>query len=313
MEVAWRSLRMIVSAAPGADDLAIDGLDATHAGAIDRLPDLLDGPALARPDLVVFTEPVTDVHTLASLARIAAAHHVPVVVEIDPALAGADPSVEPLAEIPEAWAELRRQGDAAWIAGVINPPALVVEPPPASRACFGGAGAAVAAMAAASVARSAAPGDVLGRSGMLVAPAAHDTDVQGERRTIPTRAFCSVTRQRELATRGVIALGSEPGRPEMRLAAAPTIGGPADDPHLPGRILLGRATRLVRALRDELPPGAGSADLDRALAEASDKFLPKSGGAGVALRVTMDGDKVAVDGSIGAVLAGAAFKFSSEV
>jgi hypothetical protein len=29
--------------------------------------------------------------------------------------------------------------------------------------------------------------------------------------------------------------------------------------------------------------------------------------------VTMDGDKVAVDGSIGAVLAGAAFKFSSEV
>jgi len=168
-------------------------------------------------------------------------------------------------------------------------------------------------MAAASVGRSAAPGDIFGRSGMLVAPAAHDTDVQGEARTIPTRAFCSVTRQRELATRGVIALGSEPGRPELRLAAAPTIGRPPEDPQLPGRILLGRATRLVRALRDELPAGAGSADLDRALAEASATFLPKSGGAGVALRVKMDDGKVAVDGSIGAALAGAAFKFSSDV
>lgn len=312
MEVAWRSLRMIVSAAPGPDDLGIDGLDATHAQAIDRLPVLLDGPALARPDLVVFTAPVDDTSTLAALASVAATHHVPIVVDIDPSLAGADVDADSLAEIPDAWAQLRAHPDAAWIAAAINPPALVVEPAPHDRMRFGGAAAAVAAMAAASVGRSAAPGDIFGRSGMLVAPAAHDAEAGGERRTIPTREFCSVTRQRELAARGVIALGSEPGRPELRLAAAPTVG-PSGDPQLPGRILLGRATRLVRALRDALPAGADSAELDRALAEASGKFLPKSGGSGVALRVKMDGDKVAVDGSIGAALAGAAFKFSSDV
>lgn len=313
MEVAWRSLRMVVSAAPGADDLGIDGLDATHARTLERLPELLSGPPLSRPDLVVLTAPVSDTDTLDALARIAARHHVPIVAEIDPALAGASVHGDAPPEIPAAWAELRRRPDTAWLAVAINPPALVTEPAPASRARFGGAAAAIAAMAAASVGRSAAPGDILGRSGMLVAPAAHDAEVQGERRTIPTARFCSLSRQRELAARGVIALGSEPGRPELRLAAAPTVGGKEDDPHLPGRVLLGRAARLVRALRDELPAGAGPSALDRALAEASDTFLPKSGGAGVALRVKMEGDKVAVDGSIGAALAGAAFKFSSEV
>lgn len=313
LEVAWRSLRMIVSAAPGSDDLGIDLLDATHSGAIAALDGLLDGPSLARPDAIFFTDPVDDPRTLGDLAELAARHHVPITVEIPGELAAADVGSETLGEIPEAWAELRARSGARWLCAVINPPTLVHEPAPDDRLGFGGAAAAVGAMAAASIGRTAAPGDVFGKSGMLVAPAAHETDVQGQRLTIPTAHFCSVTRQRELASRGVTALGSEPGRPELRLAAAPTVGSGADDPQLPGRILLGRAARLVRAVRDELPPGAGSADLDRALAEASATFLPKAGGAGVALRVKMDGDKLAVDGSIGAALAGAAFEFSSDV
>ncbi len=92
------------------------------------------------------------------------------------------------------------------------------------------------------------------------------------------------------------------------------VGSADGDVQLPGRILAGRAARFTRAIRDELPPQATEQEVAARLAEASTNFLPRGERGAVALQVRTDPDgKVGVDASIGASLAGASFKFSSDL
>lgn len=311
LEVAWRGLSAVVAAAPGADDMAIDLLDASP-GDTEAIDHALSRPGMDRADAVFVVSPVGDTSQLSAFAQVAARHHVPVVVEIPATLAGLSTEPEGGDDEPEAWAELRADARTAWLAVVANPPALYEEPEPYPRVRFGAAAPALGAMTAASVARTAVPADVLGARGEWTSPAAHDVQIRGQTLTIPTEAFCDVAAQQRAAARGVILLGSEAGRPAIRLSTCPTLGGGSDAPGLAGRIVVGRATRLARQVRQEHPT-ASTAELAAALDEAKGRLLPKADTSAVALTVRTDGDDVKVDGSIGANLAGASFKFSSDV
>ena len=308
LEVAWRGLSAVVAAAPGADDMAIDLLDA-EPGDAEAIDHALSRPGMDRADAVFVAWRVEQTAPLCALAQVGARHHVPIVVEIPDSLAGLTGDNE---DEPEPWAQLRSDGRAVYLAAVANPPALYEEPAPYARVRFGAAALAIGAMTAASVARTAIPADVLGGRGEWTAPAAHDIEIHGQALTIPTEAFCDVAGQQRAAARGVIRLGSEAGRPAVRLTACPTVGGGSDAPALPGRIVAGRATRLAHQVRQEHPT-ASSAELAAALDEAKGRLLPKADTSAVALTVRTDGEDVKVDGSIGANLAGASFKFSSDV
>jgi hypothetical protein len=312
LEIAWRGLSMVVSAAPGTDHLAIDLLDADPATLAETIAHALDRPGLDRADAVFVTHAVGDTAVLARLMAVAADRCVPIAVEVPRQLAGLGPDDPSDGEPPEDWAQLRADPRARWLTAVANPPALYEEPEPRPRLRFGAAAAGIAAMAAAAVGRDGTPSDVLGRSGAWTAPAAHDVDIRGEAATIPTETFCTVADQQAAASRGLTLLGSEPGRPQLRLAACPTLGIGPNDPHLPGQILAGRAMRLARQVQLE-HPAATPDELAAALAEASGRLIPNADTSAVALSVRTDGDQTAVEGSIGANLAGATFKFSSDV
>lgn len=315
LERSWRSLRMVMAASPGADDLRVDAVDANASGVLDALKAPLSAEAFDRPDAVFVAEPISDPGLLEALADLADAARVPIVVEIPGSVAGYAFGNETPGDAPEAWTRLRSRASAGWLCAVVGQAVLAhdrgTDVVGGDRLVCGGGSAAIAAMAAASVGESATPANVVGKSGALVAPGAHEVFVAGERQTIPTRAFISYTTQRALAERGITALGSEVGTDRIRLAAVPMVGG---DMSLPARILAGRAHRLAVEVRRQLGPQASAAELDRALEEASGVFLPRVGARDVTLRVRdASAGNLEVDTTIGAVLAGASIKFSSDV
>lgn len=316
IEASWRGFRTVVAAAPGADDLAIDLIDSDHADVVSRIGARLDVPPMDRPDAVFVACPVGDVATLAQLAALAEQRSVPIAVEVPEATAGARIDDDPdLPEVPDAWSELRSSSSAAWLCACAN--RIVVaneEVGPTHRIVFASPVWGVAAMLSASVGQTAGPGQIFGRAGALVGPASYGLDADGSE-TIATERLATIDRQRALASRGVLALGSERGSDRLRLAAAPMVsGGRTEDAPLPGRILAGRAARFTQAVRDELPPHATQQEIAARLTEAATNFLPRSPAGAVALEVRTDPDgKLGVDGSIGASLAGASFSFSSDL
>lgn len=315
LERSWRSLRMVMAASPGADDLRVDAVDADASGMLDALKGPLSAEAFDRPDAVFVAEPISDPGLLEALADLADGARVPIVVEIPASAAGYAIGDDNPGDVPEAWTNLRGRGSAGWLCAVVGQAVLAHDRGSdvvgGDRLVCGGGSAALAAMAAASVGESATPANVVGKSGALVAPGAHEVFLGGERQTIPTRAFISYTTQRALADRGITALGSEVGTDRIRLAAVPMVGG---DMSLPARILAGRAHRLAVEVRRQLGPQATAAELDRALEEASGVFLPRVGARDVTLRVRdASAGNLEVDTTIGAVLAGASIKFSSDV
>jgi len=317
LESSWRGLHMLVAASPGADELAIDLLDNDETELVSRLSQRLDVPPMERPDAVFVALWIDDLATLGALAELGARAGVPIVVEADPELSGASVEAvapgEELGDEPEGWAALRGRPEAQWLCATTNGVVLVNEEiGEFQRTVFGTSVLAVAAMLSSSVRETGGPGQIFGRAGALVAPGSYKTT--GSRTAyLTTERFASVDEQRALARRGVLALGGERDSDRLRLAAAPTVRMGREDPGLPGRIIAGRAARFTRAIRDELPPGATQREVAARLAEASGSFLPRGGGA-VALEVRTDADgNIGVDASIGAGLAGASFKFSSDL
>lgn len=313
-EVAWRSLRMVMAAAPSAEDLMVELLDVADDGlADDGLADAV-GRALdsdTPPDAVFVLGRQADSDRLLALAEHGARTRTPVVVEVEPSLPGfdaaadRDDAVDP--EPPEAWTELRAGAGVAWLCAVTNPPALSVEDDAPPRHVFGGAAAALAAMTAASVAATAAPGSIVGKAGALVGPAAHSP---GDDRTIPVRTFVTHTRQRALEARGLLVLGSEARSDRIRLSAAPMIAGEIG---LPGRILGGRAHRAAQAVAAELGRDATPDEVARVL--RTRPIVPRLRTDAIAVTVREgEGDSgLAVEASIGAALAGASIRFTSDV
>lgn len=321
LETSWRGLRMVVSDAPGSGDLAIDLLDSDADGLAARLRPRLDVAPMDRPDAVFVALPIAAADTLRTLAELGARYFVPIIVEVPDAATGSrlEDGAE-LAPVPDAWAELRHESASQWLCAASNAVVLANEEVGGTRRIvFGSPVWGLAAMLSASVGQTGGPGHVFGRAGALVSPASYDLDGHAHGgHTIATQRLASVDQQRALAERGVLALGSERGSDRLRLAAAPTVhaGGHTggDDLQLPGRILAGRAARLSRAVRDELPPHATDQEVAARLAEAATNFLPRGPRGAVALQVRTDEKgQLAVEASISAVLAGASFEFSSDL
>lgn len=321
LETSWRGLRMVVSDAPGSGDLAIDLLDSDAESLASRVRLRLDVAPMDRPDAVFVALPIDAVDTLRTLAELGARYLVPIIVEVPDAVTGTKiDGHSDLPPVPEAWAELRHDSASQWLCAASNAVVLANEEVGVTRRIvFGSPVWGLCAMLSASVGQTGGPGHVFGRAGALVSPASYDLDGDPSGgHTIATRRLVSVDQQRELAERGVLALGSERGSDRLRLAAAPTVhaGGHTggDDLQLPGRILAGRAGRLSRAVRDELPPHATDQEVAARLAEAATNFLPRGPRGAVALQVRTDEKgKLAVEASISAVLAGASFEFSSDL
>ena len=315
METSWRGLRMVISSSPGADDLAIELLDSNEAEVLSLLQMRLDVAPMDRPDAIFLGIPIDSVTTLAAMAQLAAKASVPIVTEAPAELTGVsldDPTSLP--PIPEAWAQLRARPETAWLCVTTNPVVLANEEiGELQRTVFGSSTLAVAAMISASVGQTGGPGQIFGRAGALVGPASYRRGTGQRAVFLSTAQLATVDQQRALGRRGVLTLSCERGSDRLRLAAAPTVHAKEDDLTLPGRILAGRAARFARAVRDELPPHATEREVAARLAQLSGSFLPRSDGA-VALEVRTDANgKVGVDASIGATLAGAAFKFSSDL
>jgi hypothetical protein len=324
LESSWRGLRMVASASPSADDLALDLLDTDAAELVSRLRPRLDVPPMERPDAVFVAIPIAAPEVLRTLAELGERYSVPIVVEVPDAATGSRlADGDELPPVPEPWAELRALPMSQWLCAVANAVVLANEEVGATRRIVLGSPVwGLAAMLSASVAQTGGPGQVFGRAGALVSPASSDlADGAQPGHTIATERLASVDQQRALAERGVLVLGSERGSDRLRLAAAPTVhavgqadGHAADELQLPGRILAGRAARFARAVRDELPPHATEREVAARLTEASTNFLPRSPRGAVALQVRVDEQgKLAVEASISAVLAGASFEFSSDL
>lgn len=313
LEDAWRGFREVVAAAPGADDLAIDIADAWIDGIAEVVAARLALPPMERPDAVFVAESLSDPAALTALATLAAAHQVPVVAEVPATVAGGQlEGHADLPPVPDDWTELRTAEVSRWLCVCANRMVAANEDAAdGPRIVFASAVWGVAAMLSASVNQTAGPGQIFGRAGALVGPASHLGD-GGE--TIATEQPVSIDRQRALAERGVLVLGSERGSDRLRLAAAPMVGAGPSGTSLPGQILAGRAARLTRAIRDELPPHATAQELTARIQEASTNFLPRVPAGSVALEVkTDDQGQVGVGGSIGPNLAGASFSFSSDL
>ncbi|MCA9711829.1 MAG: hypothetical protein KDK70_38690, partial [Myxococcales bacterium] len=315
LETSWRGIRMVVSSSPGADDLAIDLLDSDDTELAARIEQRLDLPPMDRPDAVFVAPTIDSVATLAELASVGARWSVPIVVSAPVELTGLsldDPASEP--PVPAAWAELRARPQAQWLCVATNPVVLANEElGELQRTVLGSPSLAVAAMLSASVGQTGGPGQIFGRAGAMVGPASYRKG-QGERAAfLCTERLATTDQQRAVGKRGMLVLSCERGSDRLRLSAAPTVHGGGDDPQLPGRILAGRAARFTQAVRDELPPHATEREVAARLAQASGAFLPRSQGA-VVLEVRKDANgKVGVDASVGGGLAGAAFKFSSDL
>ena len=316
LESAWRGLRMVVSASPGADDLGIDLLDTNAEGLVSHLGPRLDADPMERPDAVFVGLSVNTLEQLQALAALGQRARVPIVVEVPDATTGGWLDDQPdEAPAPEGWTELRKDPNTAWLCVASNAVVLANEQNRLTRrVVFGSAVWGVASMISASVGQTGGPGQIFGRAGALVSPASHQLGQDEGSPTIATERLATLDRQRALAARGVLVLGSERGTDRLRLAAAPMIQPGSHDLTLPGRILAGRASRLTQAIRDELPPQATPQELAARLADASTNFLPRSPQGAVALEVRTDAQgEAAVHTSIGAALAGASFNFSSDL
>lgn len=315
LESAWRGLRMVISDAPGSDNLAIDMLDTSDEGLVARLRARLDVEPMERPDAVFVALPVAAPEVLRALAELGARSFVPVIVEVPAEATGARLGGRNDHDaVPEAWAELRGMASSQWLCAALNGVVLANEElAGVHRLVLGSPVWGLCAMLSASVGQTSGPGHVFGRAGALVSPASHDV-ADGHGQPIATERLATVDDQRALAERGVLVLGSERGSDRLRLAAAPTVHAGSDDLQLPGRILAGRAARFAQAIRDELPPHATPQEVAARLADASTNFLPRSPRGAVALQVRTDErGKLAVEASISAVLAGASFEFSSDL
>ncbi|MEX1362835.1 MAG: type VI secretion system contractile sheath small subunit [Nannocystaceae bacterium] len=317
LESAWRGFRMVISSSPGAEELLVDMMDTDTSRLLADLEAHLAAEPLDRPDVVFVAVPIASTELLQALAALGERSSVPIVAEVPYDTSGAeldDRTDQP--PMPDAWAELRSLTSTQWLCAASNAIVLANEEADGThRIVFGSPVWGLASMLSASVGQTGGPGQVFGRAGALVAPASYLPSGKQDGHGIATERTVSVDRQRALADRGVLALGSERGTDRLRLAAAPMVHtGGDDDLQLPGRLLAGRTSRLVQAVRNELPPQATNQEVAARLADASTNFLPRGPRGAVALEVRTDADgNLQVAASIGAGLAGAAFKFSSDL
>jgi hypothetical protein len=271
LESLWRSLRLLTEQCPEASRIAVEVLDLSPADAPAALEREMPGDAFDRPDALFIAEPTSDLDLLRRLAELGESYNVPVVADVVPAAAlGRDDLGGDLpqgAQLPEGWQKLRAEESARWLCAAVNRVALLVEP---GHACLGSPALAVAAMLAQSFRLTDGFGRAIGRQGELQAPAALKSDAGYQ---APTETWLSSSDQGELASRGLLALGSAKSSDRLVLSSGPTVRGSPDAMPLPGQIVTGRLVRFAQWVRDQLPAGVSAKEVTDLFGEAAQVFL----------------------------------------
>jgi predicted component of type VI protein secretion system len=296
LEASWRGLRMLLAACPASSDLDVEVLDVASGDLIETLRSRPASDGFDGPDAVFVIDPVEAFDVLGELADVAEEMLAPCVAHIGPELLGAT-TVSQLAErvsrgepLPQEWSELRNLGPARWLSAVVNPMALYSEGAGAfKRFAFGSPVWAVATMLSTSYRAQGAVAGIVGRGGAIEAPAAWTiASGSGAGSRAPTEAFLALAAQKELATQGVIALGSTRDADRVVLAAAPMVGG---DLPLPAQLLTGRIVRFSRWTGRQIDPTLPPDEVSALFQQAAEVFLSPgmAGAAAVGAQVRGEG------------------------
>ncbi|HYV49391.1 MAG TPA: hypothetical protein VFA20_31245 [Myxococcaceae bacterium] len=316
IESTWRGLRLLTEQCPAAARILVEVIDAGPSAAVELLEKEMPEEAFDRPEAVFIASPVADAEVARKLAELGESYNVPVVVDLDPAVAlgagglKADLDAVPPPPVPEAWAAFRGEESSRWLFAAVNPVALLQE---AGHTCLGSPSMGIAAMLAQSFATTDGFGRVIGPGGALQAPA---TLPQEGGAPAPTEIFVSAARQSALAGRGLLAVGSVRGKDQLALTSAASARATAEATPLPGQIVTGRLVRFSQWVRDQIPPTATEKDVESMFGEAAQVFLfAGASGAGRVEAELLPGEprRIMVRAALPASHAGTPFQIAFEL
>ncbi|TPV96098.1 MAG: hypothetical protein B7733_06440 [Myxococcales bacterium FL481] len=322
LESVWRGLRALVDECrPGT--ITVRLLNVASSGLIEALraiPQDLADP-MEGPDAVFLWDEAPDVEQLDALAEIGADLNAPIVCEGSPRLFG-DTTVEELVaraldenldtSTDPGWLALRGREAARWLTLVINPVVAASEGTTAARrTVFASPVLAFASMLSASFCYTGGFARILGKTGGLKAPAVFDVTAGSSRITIPTRVFVPIRGQTQLATAGIIALGSGRNSDTVLTSAMPTARASDDALPFAAQVLTGRLVRFASWVVQQLPSACSAAQLSQLFADAATVFLfpgmPENA-AKLEAEVVDDGNSVRLIATVRPELAGIPFE-----
>lgn len=279
LESAWRGLKWLVDQCPAAAGMAVEVLDVSRGDLLGVLDGALSSEPFDRPDAVFVVDTNDDVAVLARLAAMGERAQLPIVVAVAPSLLGLSPDELSLGleegreQVSESWTELRQDESSRWLCAVVNR-VVVASEARAKRAAFTSPALAVAAMLASSFRDTSAFARIFGQAGGVRAPTTWEIPSGREKGlSIPTEVFLPIRAQAKLEEHGVLGLGSGRNADAVLLAAAPTVFGGGYAVPLPAQVLTGRIVRFATWVRDQLPPGSGSAEVSSIFSQAAEVFL----------------------------------------
>ncbi|PRP96741.1 hypothetical protein ENSA5_35150 [Enhygromyxa salina] len=285
-EALWRGLRLVVKQAPARSGMLVEIVDVAPSGIEAALRDCLDDEPMNRPDAFFCFDRIEDPERMAALASVAEDMHAPIVVGVGPRLFGVDDAEDvvqtlrdakpdPAAAMPEGWAELRADEVSRWLSVTTNDVVVAAEGAgSARRTVLGSSVFALAAMIAASYRHTGGFARIMGKEGSLKAPGLRE--VQKGRETgsaVPTAGFLSIRAQGELASVGIIGLGSGRNTDMVALSEVPTVRGSKDAVPLPAQILTGRLVRFAQWVCDQVPAGQTREEVVKLFQDAATVFL----------------------------------------
>jgi hypothetical protein len=283
LESAWRGLKLLVDQCPENAGISVEVIDVGPAGALEAIRAALpEVPEDEAPDAIFVFDAVDDPARLQALANLGADNDIPVVAGVTAALFGQkDPhAVSARVEdddgsLPAAWAELRADEAARWLAVVSNRPVLRTEGTGAARrVVFGSPVAALGAMLSASYHKSGAFARIVGPQGALKAAGSYELPSGRDAgNLVPTEVFYSIRAQSRLAELGIIGLGSGRNSDAIILSSMPTARKADDVVPLSAQVLTGRVVRFARWVLAQLPPGAEEPEVKLMFEQAAAVFL----------------------------------------
>ncbi|MCP3166187.1 type VI secretion system contractile sheath domain-containing protein [Myxococcus qinghaiensis] len=279
LESAWRGLKWLVDQCPASAGMAVEVLDVSRGDLLGTLEDALSGEPFDRPDAVFVVDTNDDVAVLARLAAMGERAQLPIIAAVAPSLLGLSPDELALGleegreQVSESWTELRQDESSRWLCAVVNR-VVVASEARAKRAAFTSPALAVAAMLASSFRDTSAFARIFGQAGGVRAPTTWEIPSGREKGlSIPTEVFLPIRAQAKLEEHGVLGLGSGRNADAVLLAGAPTVYGGGYAVPLPAQVLTGRIVRFATWVRDQLPPGSGSAEVASIFSQAAEVFL----------------------------------------
>lgn len=291
LESQWRALRWIVEHTPAAAGIALEIVDVAPAGALEAFEAIDHAEDFEDPDVFVFADPVEA--DLGAIAAYGERESAPCIASIDAERGALDPDAllarlavkEAVTVTEEAreWHTRRVEESTRWLTVAYGEVVVHQEGAGAfERSVFASPALGLVAMLCASYTATGSFARIAGQSGQLRAGGTHT--IKGQDVAVPTRHFTSIRAQTELATMGVLAIGSPRNSDRLALSTAPTHRASRDAVPLPAQLWTGRIVRFAQWVRGQIPPSSGSDEVRDIFEQAGGVFLFP--GTGKAAKVT---------------------------